>query len=303
MILLVGTSEIDLSAACALNYIRPEKIGHFALTDISSISDDSVTIIDLSGDGSFQNSNSPTLLAKLLIECGLPESVKTVNFIVSDVDPSASMKAYGYQLAHILNSSGRKISVNVCTDENNETCIIPPMRANDDWKVYGVNRGNLKELVIEPYKNFSYKDFIRLTEAKVIWEGKNFYDWLNNSFHQYDASKVNFGKDFSKDEITILPSKNKGCISRALDPDLLTPEDVKESLERFYNHLKLFQKNYYQPKPTSSSLESKEEPQPTNATRAAAPKRSIFSKQIPNPNTPDEEKEQKSGKRQKMKPQ
>src|SRR5258707_13200429 len=97
MILYINKTKIDLAASQVLSSARKESIGYYLETDLSAITDDSLTIIDLSGDAKFQNTEAASVLAKTLLQCGLPDSVKTINFIVSDVDRPQRMSSYWYQ--------------------------------------------------------------------------------------------------------------------------------------------------------------------------------------------------------------
>jgi hypothetical protein len=163
MILLIDKSvNIDFAAIQALSKLRNEEIGSYLETDLSTLVDDSLTFVDLSGDADFQNSHHPEPFAKKLMECGLSSSIKTIYFIISDVDVTQSVSSYGSQVAYEFLKYGREMSTYVCADQRFiQTCIIPPMNESDTWKVYGYAYDNLRSKIVKPYTIFTYEDFIK----------------------------------------------------------------------------------------------------------------------------------------------
>jgi hypothetical protein len=229
MILFTNQTKIDLAAVQALSLEQREDASLYLEADLSAITDASLTIVDLSGDGSFQNMHAPSVLVETFLQCGLPASVKTINFIISDVDVTQSMRAYGYQVAYEFLKYGREMSTHVCTEHNFLTCIVPPPQEGKNWKVYGYAYDNLQGKIVDPYQNFNYEDFIKLPECKIIWEGKNLDDWLNSPKRHSD-NKEQYGKTVDFTSIVPLPiAITKGSIINAKFPDLKKLIDEENS--------------------------------------------------------------------------
>jgi hypothetical protein len=248
MIIFINKTKIDLAAAKDLALHSNEKIGLYIETDFSAITDDSITIVDLTGNGEFQNVFAPSAITKTLLQCGLSDSVKTINFIISDVDVTQSISSYGNQVAYEFLKYGREISTYVSADQNFiQTCIIPPMNESKTWKVYGYAYDNLRSKIDKPYTSFTYEDFIKLSECKIIWEGNNFHEWLNDSYRLTD-NRERYGKKVDFAAITPLPlTINKGSIISVEFPEI-------QKIMEEENELILLKEKQKQPKKKKDSI-------------------------------------------------
>jgi len=64
-----------------------EAVQHYPQIDLKNVSDEVITIVDLEGDGKFQKQLSGATFADFLLEKGLNDSIRQINFLVSDVCP------------------------------------------------------------------------------------------------------------------------------------------------------------------------------------------------------------------------
>lgn len=166
MIISMANVELNKKGLSALADINPiyQEVIFYPDIDLSHMQDNVLIILDLRTKGDFQKLIAPELLAKYLVEKGLPISVHSIHLLVCDMDAYNHLILYAAKLVNSLAKGGYKnLIVKVPTDLNYDiTLIQPPKDKNANWQIYG--------LIQQPPN-----------EAKrtLLWEGRDPADWLN----------------------------------------------------------------------------------------------------------------------------
>jgi hypothetical protein len=191
MILIMRKNDINTNALNALTQGSMERYSFFPEVDFSNTTDTSLTILDLSGNGSFQHNLAAVPLANYLIEKGLTNSIQSINLLVSDINLEHAMLAYAPNLAEAFTAHNKTLQVNAIRGKGYlATCIVPPANKGEDWTFYGTNTTFITNKISRPFENglewvLSQKDKIFL-----LWQGKNLSDLFNQYGMKFNSNKT-----------------------------------------------------------------------------------------------------------------
>lgn len=149
---------------------------------------DTLFVLDLNYNGDFQRHLSPDLFVEQLIKKGLPEHIKNIDFIVSDINPQKKLSVFAQEMVNYLNKKHheRAMTIHVITDLNYKITMIDPPKADSSlWKVYG-----FKKLIFIPSKNEeAYRALLKEQSKILLWEGADITQWLRLSKQrEFEAS-------------------------------------------------------------------------------------------------------------------
>lgn len=136
---------------------------------LDSENDTSCFIVDIE-QKFFKKNITPEQYAADLMKSGLPDFIKDIYLFTSEIEPNHFMAVFAHHLARCFAEfHGRKINVHISSYLSSEiTHIIPPENNNGSWKIYGMSRENLQS-------------------KKLIWEGKNILEWMNDPQQTYSG--------------------------------------------------------------------------------------------------------------------
>jgi hypothetical protein len=147
--------------------------GHFLVVNFPNFEFDKsekLTLVSLNADGSFQNLIAPQVLATKLLQSDLPDSIKEIEIIVSDVDKENPLLDYAMRLGKAFFNNNREITIKAVMSMEGETLIVPPKKEGDDWCVYLIHRSS----EAEKGKGF---DFYHSQPKTLLFKGK-IHDFL-----------------------------------------------------------------------------------------------------------------------------
>jgi hypothetical protein len=166
--------------------------------DFSHLTDSTLTILDITADGKFQDLTSPELFAKELVEVmHLPDTTKVINLIISDVNYEAGLDNFCDKLTLHLKELGRDVVVKDPSDPHYEVSFIePPLDNNTQWAVYGIKLSTAENLGLrfripltetakltrrqaEEKALSNFRLLQQCPDKKVLWKGSDINDWLN----------------------------------------------------------------------------------------------------------------------------
>jgi hypothetical protein len=142
MIILMMYSEEGEEAARAI--AKPgEKIhynGNIPFKLDANSPDDTLTLIDLKGDGGFQSAYSDgTGLGQWLLSKGLSKKTKHIEIIASDNNSNHHLSVLAYKLILFLRQHGYDVAIHVTDlDSGNRNSILEYKRETKNWQLYEV---------------------------------------------------------------------------------------------------------------------------------------------------------------------
>ncbi len=173
MILLMNNDPLNKTAAKWLVKDK-ESIQSYFLCRFDNINDDTLTLIDLTANGNFQEMYDGELFADKLVKRGMPASITTINLILSVFSDKDDVGIFAQKLIYKLKKEyGIIVKVHVAADiDYNNFLLVPPI-SDDKWRVYTITNANIAR--IKPY---DFDKLYQMPEKQLLWEGSDIYTWL-----------------------------------------------------------------------------------------------------------------------------
>ena len=124
-----------------------------------------LTLISLNADGFFQNLIAPKILVEKLLKSGLPDSIKEVEILVSDIDKDHPLLDYGMQFGRELLAHKREVTIKVPINDDGQTLIVPPKNKGDNWQIFMIQTPPGKQ------QTSNFDSYYSLSNS-LIFEGK-----------------------------------------------------------------------------------------------------------------------------------
>jgi hypothetical protein len=178
MIIIMQNNQLNKEAAKLLakkdndgNIIEP--IQKMYEVDFKNITDDTLTILDITGDGNFQKDYPGKVLAMMLLERNLPTSIKKIQIIVSDVDWKENpVVCVGREMSNYLQHEGRAVDVYTYNEVSVGPTCISLDKDKKEWKIEKYSQSS--------FLNGSSKNGFH---NKELWSGKDIRDKLVKHEH------------------------------------------------------------------------------------------------------------------------
>lgn len=130
----------------------------------------------------FKKNITPEQFVTQLLESGLPDSIQDIYLLTSEIEQNHFLAVFAHYLSRIFAEHHRRmINVHVPTYLSCEMTLIVPSAENNHWKIYGINRSEVEQ------NDLSYENILAAKNKKMIWEGNNLLDWMNDPQQTYNG--------------------------------------------------------------------------------------------------------------------
>lgn len=133
---------------------------------------ESCAIIDINDKNQLsKNILTPELLVEKLIQIKLPQSIKDIYLLVSEVSSEYPLSVYAHNLSKILSEKlHHQIKTHIVSSLNYDMSIINFSSEEPIWKVYGETN----------------------EQKTLLWEGDNILDFMNSPQQTFDGKAYVF---------------------------------------------------------------------------------------------------------------
>jgi len=182
MIIVMENSELNQRGVEALKQANKDTtVQYYNSLTTQTTSDEELILLDLSADGEFQELCSPEQLASELEEKSLLNNVKVIHLLISDVSSDSHLIPFAKELAIALEKMDKKeIHITVPTDMSYQMTLLAPPETNEgNWKIYGLS-AKKSDSFFQESKDKDYESLEKLSNKKLLWQGKNIVDWQSS---------------------------------------------------------------------------------------------------------------------------
>ena len=162
---------------------------HLPSDIVSTKSDKTLILLDLSANGRTQELIEPWLIVENLNKHRLLKNIEFIQIIISDVAPSMPMTTFTWELSKaiidVFPTSRISVTFSGSLDEN-PTLVEPPNTPNDKWVIYNIP----KSATTSGLKNFG---IYKRSAKEILFEG-DIITCLNDGDHsiKFDTIRATY---------------------------------------------------------------------------------------------------------------
>lgn len=187
--MILTMSDTALNRQLSIDLSKQYSLGELVLYPQKFVDKGSkLYIVDVSSNQNIYLNKTAKAFAAELIQMGLPDSVKDIYMIMSDLKSDQSLISFCNELAKAFTLyQHRKIAVHAPAQLGYDMTVVMPAK-NGKWQIYGLYDDGIIASKLLQEKNQLDFDYIHTINDKVLlWEGEDIQSYLNDPQKIYDG--------------------------------------------------------------------------------------------------------------------